>query len=363
MKHHSIALLMILIVGYCTPACRGQNHAIPPANLLARLDQQDFHIFDVQGFVALGPQIIPTLLSGLESPSPRIQSNSARVLGDFRAASAIPALIRIAKQTNGLVHSEALRALSKIGGPEVATYLLEIIHHEKHDSQLIILKGLSVIGDNRSVPSITKLLLDQNTPWHVRRTAATALRRFRGPRTREALQSAIESDPHWKVYRHARQSLFLLERGVDELQPPWPITIAICKQPEPPEGAKEYLQKWHKEANKPGSPPQATGPPDFASQAEINSAYQELVRIGQGNYGSDLIETLMETYLGNKKIGTTIKDNAKQLIVDIGPSAITALKIGIQRGDRFFQRDCLQCLQAINPEITVELKALTTGAN
>jgi HEAT repeat protein len=145
---------------------------------------------------------------------------------------------------------------------------------------------LGAIGDNRAIEPLIKLLTSadgeepKNGRIRARRAAAEALGKFRDPRARTALVKAIADDPDWEVYHAARQALYRMDAqtsypGYDDLRTT--VALAVTEIPEPPEGAKEAIRKWH-EHNQ-GPQVQSLGPilEDYASSLDIERARDAVV--------------------------------------------------------------------------------------
>ena len=79
---------------------------------------------------------------------------------------------------------------------------------------------------------------------------------------------------------------------------------------------------------------------DYSPQEEIDQAREILLADARRN-AEPIVERLMYTYLGNRKMP---KDAAIQFLREIGPSATPALLNGIKRGDQYLANDCRQCL-------------------
>ncbi len=314
---------------------------------------------------AEGPSAIPALVNALDHPEQDVRCAALWVLGNIGDASALPTLSRIAL-SNDPLNSAACQAVGRIGGPDAATCLLELL--KRRPSAGIarsIVHDLGAIGDNRAVEPLIELLKERppgpvppqvafNTV-QTRKEAVWALRRFRDPRARAALKNAFAEDPDWGVYHAAHEALRRFDRpdGLDRFgvqlgdfdgQLDDTVILAVEKKPEPPEGAEAYVQR-----HPPNPAAQWAGPwvEDYAPAAAIDKARAQLVK--RARYDDcEVVEKLM-CFFCFMKSREDIPHQAQWLIVEIGPAAVPALKVGRERGDAEMRKRCEYCLEAIQP--------------
>jgi hypothetical protein len=335
-----------------------------PKEVIQRLSQPETRMKACDELRAMGDRATDAMIEGLKSPNQDIRYQLALLLGEAKCEKAIDALIRLAQNKEYPdAYGGALKALGQIGGPEAAKAIIAALPQLHPTGQEDYCRILGEIGDNRAIEPLIKLLMstDGEEPKQgeglfkirARTAAAEALGKFRDPRVRAALVKAIADDPDWEVYHAARQSLCRIDAqtyfpGYEDLRTT--ILLAVAKRPEPAEGAKEAVRKWHKEnQNYQGA---WSGPmlEDYASSLDIERARDTVVQIGKewppDFLAGGVIEILME-YLRNLKfyIGP---ENAKALLIRIGGPAIPALQNGVKRGDPVLVRNCDECIRAIN---------------
>ena len=359
-KAVSVVGIIVIIVLIVTMAPRRAETGTDIDSLIRRLDRDAPDDDAEQTLLDQGDGALPMLIEALSSENPRIRIRTARLLGRIGSASSVAALRELAERTDD-TRKAGLAALGKIGGPEAAAYLCDVLLREEDPlTQRDVARSLGPIGANRAVDPLTKLLRDIASPNQVRRAAAEALVHFRDPRSRSALETAVKDDPDWWVYRAARKSLIVMKYDDRELAR-WDslIDMAINKSPEPPEGAEAYVHRWHvSTARRAWVGPKVI---DLAAEIEIRRAHQYLVREGEYRTG-DLVERLVELYFGNSKIDSDQRERARRLIIDIGSSAVPALENCIRRGDNWLKRHCRKCLEGISGEQHAEDREISKSA-
>jgi len=305
-----------------------------------------------------GSRVVPGLIDALSSKDYLVRDRAAKTLGMIGDGFAVPALVKMAEQKADRYKS-ALDALGAIGGPDAAAYLLTALRKEPPQHHADMICDLGLIGDNRAVPALCDILKDSaNTRW--RQPAAEALGRFRDPRSRAALENAVAHDPDWDVYRTAKQSLLRLVSGKEpaaqyrefrEL-----VEIVVWKSPEPPEGAQEWLRRYH-EAHPPSPRAPFVGGPtvhSFVIPAVYEAARKELLASAQHPSNAEIIVEFLLEYMQNQQLQ---KDDpggkAMRLIVEIGQPARPALENAVRRGDAALKTHAARCLKDIDrPQAT-----------
>ncbi|MCY2925740.1 MAG: HEAT repeat domain-containing protein [Planctomycetota bacterium] len=295
-----------------------------------------------------GIRAVPALIDALSSKDSWRRMKAADVLGTIGDSAAVPALIAMARQ-KGQRYESALDSLGAIGGPEAAAYLLEALPDEPMDVQPRVVAYLGMIGDNRAVGPLCTLLAKASS-IHVRRQAAVALGRFRDPRSREALRKAVAEDRHWDVYMAAKNALASQLTGepaggrVSAL-----VETVIEKEPEPAEGAEEWLRRYDKAHPAGPKAPLRVGPTihHFVIPACYNAARQELLRrAGHPVEATDLVERLLG-YMRSYQLEGTPGQKAMDLIVEIGQLAVPASQEALKRGDEPLAAHAGACLKKI----------------
>jgi hypothetical protein len=363
LDYRTSTLLLTLAITYAlrlSIACAADSD---PNDLIQRLEQPHTSKKAYHDLLAMGDRVIPLAIAGLESPNKDVRANLAFLLGDIKTDKAIAPLVKMAKSKEYSDSSSALNALGKIGGPEAAEAIIAALPGLHPTGQEYFSRVLGAIGDNRAIEPLTKLLISRDSEnskqggdgifkVRARQASAEALGKFRDPRARAALVKAIKDDPDWDVYHAAQLSLYRMNGEIygryDELSAT--VALAVTKEPEPVNGAEEFIRNWHKDhPNYKGS---WIGPrlEDYASKVDIEHARNAVVERGK-TWDPDLqaggvIELLME-YLCNLKLYVG-PENAKALLIRIGKSAIPALENGVKRGDMILVRNCQQCIEAIN---------------
>ncbi len=320
-------------------------------SLIRRLGSKEPKDVGVERELALlGARAVPALTDALSSKDDRVRARAARTLGMIGNASPVPALLEMVRRRQNR-YTSALHALGKIGGPDAARHLLAALPREPLRMQADIVRYLGLIGDNRAVAPLCALL-EESTSIRVRRQAAEALGRFRDPRSRDALQKAVDHDTNWDVYRAAKKSLLQQATGREPALPyQGLIEIVIVKRPEPPEGAEEWRRRYEKAH--PPSPlaPSRTGPTvhSLVIPARYKSARKELLSMARHHTEAT---KLVEALLGHMR-HTQLKEEgsggkAMRLMIDIGKPAVPALENAVRRGDETLKTNATRCLRAIH---------------
>ncbi|MFM8551637.1 MAG: HEAT repeat domain-containing protein [Nitrospiraceae bacterium] len=125
----------------------GPNTSVPPSNqplgpedlkraeaLLPLLDgKQEF--WAMGEFVHMGPPAVPVLVKALTMPGPRIRYNAIETIMMIKDASAAPALVEAAKESNDMprVREHALRATVRLN-PALAPPAIEAMARDTNSS-------------------------------------------------------------------------------------------------------------------------------------------------------------------------------------------------------------------------------------
>lgn len=335
------------------------NDADKPSNveirsLIRRLGSKEPADVGMEHVLALaGTRAVPSLIDALSSKDSWTRARAAKTLGMIGDSAAVPSLISMARQKDER-YEAALDALGQIGGPDAAEFLLVWLPKESLEVQARLVGYLGIMGDNRAVPILCDVLA-KSSSITVRCRTAEALGCFRDPRSRNALKRAVADDGNWDVYLTAKKAL--LRQLTGEV---WTIPHAnlietiIEKEPEPAEGAEEWLRQYKK--SHPPSPVAAlTMAPTihrFVIPACYNAARKELLDIAKHpTEATELVEVLLG-YMRHRKIEGGVGQKAMDLIVEIGNPAVPALGNAVKRGDESLEANASACLRKINADKT-----------
>ena len=159
-------------------------------------------------FVHLGEPSVPVLIKGLTMAGPRIRYNTIETISMLKAASAVPALVAAAKESNEIprVREHALRVAVRLDGAKV-------------------------------VDAIEAMAHDQNSS--IRKAAAFEARYVREKTVIPALIGMIADEERFVAFS-AVQSLWILTRHESEFHD-WEISTKQDRQ----EWAVEWLEWWN----------------------------------------------------------------------------------------------------------------------
>jgi HEAT repeat protein len=129
----------------------------------------------IEALTKIGASSIPVLADELGRKDLYKRRRVVRALGEIGGDSAVNALIKVLKEESFGVEKETAEALIKIGKPAVEP-LMKITKSNRDSLRVNALTVLSGIGDERALPSISKLLYDKRE--NVRKSAAAALASF-----------------------------------------------------------------------------------------------------------------------------------------------------------------------------------------
>lgn len=142
------------------------------------------------GQLAKHPRAVELLLSGLDSPDPEICSQSAKVLGDARAAKAYEGLVRLLTHPEPRPRFFAAIALGKLGRKEAVPALVEMLR--ANDNKDVHLRHAGVMGLAGCADAATLQQLAADKSPAVRLAAVVALRRMERPEAGDFLH---DEDP------------------------------------------------------------------------------------------------------------------------------------------------------------------------
>jgi HEAT repeat protein len=361
------AIWVFVVMGNaCGAVHAGAGIGREPKDVILRLAEPDAKVREqaCNDLRAMGDRATDAMIEGLRSPNNNIRYQVASLLGSAKNEKATGPLIKLAQSEEGLDRYYALQALGQIGGPEVATVFIAALQRAYPKGGEDYCRILGAIGDNRAIEPLIRVLLSTEGEEsrrgeglfrvRTREAAAEALGKFRDPRARAALVKAVAEDPDWAVYHVARQALYRMDDQT--LYPEYgdyraAVVLSVAKEPEPLEGAKEFLRKWQQDH--PNGQGSWIGPilENYASGVDIERARDKVVQLGRdcdpNLIAGGVTEILME-YLCGRKLRIE-PANAKALLIRIGKPAVPALQNGADRanGDIALVRNCLDCIGAI----------------
>ena len=149
----------------------------------------------------IGTPTVKPLLDTLKYGEPQARVLAARILGNLRAAEALPAL-REAMLDGSLtdLRTQATLALGKIGDPDDVRELLVATEDEEWPVRAQAANALRMIGDVATIPTLQRLMTDQE--WWVRLNASRALANM-GSAGERALVEVLEGPDRFARQRAA----------------------------------------------------------------------------------------------------------------------------------------------------------------
>ena len=113
-------------------------------------------------FVHLGPSVVPVLVKALEMDKPRIRYNAIETLHMMRDASAVPALIEAAKQTQELprVREHALRVAVRLDAAQTPPAIEAMAKDKDPGIRKAAAFEARYVRQKRLVPALIDLLSD-----------------------------------------------------------------------------------------------------------------------------------------------------------------------------------------------------------
>lgn len=120
------------------------------------------------------PVAVPTLVKTLSEWSNDVRQAAANALGMIGDPSAIPQLLDVLHDERMGARGAAARALAMIGKPALAGLIAELRNKDSYVRQYTA-TALGMVGDERAVEELVKMLNDQTEVPFVRHAAAEAL--------------------------------------------------------------------------------------------------------------------------------------------------------------------------------------------
>ncbi len=161
----------------------------------------------------IGKPAVAQLLAALNKADPAVLVNIADVLGRIGDSRAILPLVGLTVYDNSKVRNSALRALEQLmpetdeqkvqralalkrwpeaaqTGPLAVGPLIQAFHRSESEAQRAILEALGAIGDGQAIETLA-LLVTENRPSDLRRTAAEALEKLSPQNEEQKLKRAL----------------------------------------------------------------------------------------------------------------------------------------------------------------------------
>ena len=127
-----------------------------------------------------------------QTPEPRKREEALRELVRARMRFAERELISLLNDPSPSVRRLATQGLREVGGPSALDALLEFAGSHPHLVEEEALEAIAAIGDERAVPTLSDLLLDEGFP--LRSACARALGELRSAQALPALQLAAKDE-------------------------------------------------------------------------------------------------------------------------------------------------------------------------
>ncbi len=107
--------------------------------------------------------------------------NMANILGEIKSEKSLNSLSRIMNHDEARVQREVIKALTKIGGKNVAIFFLRMLQDASQQLTFILINSLGALGDPIAVEPLTKIAITRNLfyrNFEVRREAINSLARL-----------------------------------------------------------------------------------------------------------------------------------------------------------------------------------------
>ena len=379
---HRIAFflwLLLLVLSGCSPLNRNMNHlrsddpqtriqaaetlgklgnpeAVPP--LSSALGDADWRVRQVAA-LALGEmgtdQAVLPLVDSLHDPHPSVREAAAEALGQLSDQRSCRALVDRLADEDARVVDSASDALLKIGEPAVHPMLVALETPAGKARERIV-SLLGQIGDSRAVPSLVRLLEDENAgvramaaealhslgwspdrtddlvAYYLARQDWPALKRL-GKRPIEALLLRLHDDSS-----EVRRNAILLLAEIEDKRCVGPLVECLSdSSPEIRTLACETLARI-------GEP--SVGP--LVSALEDQHLFVRTgAAIALSKIGSPAVPPLIEMLAST---GETYRTEAVRILVNIGAPAVEALIGALDHEDGEIRREAANALGGIGIE-------------
>jgi HEAT repeat protein len=116
--------------------------------------------------------------------------NMAVILGEIRSEKSLNSLSRAVNHKDFRVQREVIKALTRIGGPKVSSFLLRLLPTAPEQLSLIIINSLGVLGDASATKLLIEIALKKDIfhkNYELRKEAINALAKLKDPEAVETL--------------------------------------------------------------------------------------------------------------------------------------------------------------------------------
>lgn len=124
---------------------------------------------------ALGPLVVESLGTALNSPTWFLVRNSLNLLGELGDAGMLPQAISCMNHADGRVRRAAVRAAWKLGGPGAEPALLQLLPRTDPETQVEVLFALGQLKSAASIPALAGFIRDRRTQDRLRHKAIEIL--------------------------------------------------------------------------------------------------------------------------------------------------------------------------------------------
>jgi HEAT repeat protein len=171
------------------------DESIQPA-LTSLIDNQDGQARRnlINLLVSFGESARPKLEIYLFDDRWYVVRNMAVILGEIRSEKSLNSLSRAVNHEDFRVQREVIKALTRIGGSKVSSFLLRLLPTAPEQFSLIIINSLGVLGDPSAVEPLIEITLRRDLfhkNYELRKEAINALAKLRNQEAVEALGRII----------------------------------------------------------------------------------------------------------------------------------------------------------------------------
>jgi HEAT repeat protein len=171
------------------------NESIEPA-LMSLIDSQDGQARRnlINLLVSFGEAVRPKLEIYLFDDRWYVVRNMAVILGEIRSEKSLNSLSRAVNHEDFRVKREIIKALTRIGGTKVSSFLLRLLPTAPEQFSLIIINSLGVLGDPSATEALIEIALKKDLfhkNYELRKEAINALAKLKSHEAIEALGRII----------------------------------------------------------------------------------------------------------------------------------------------------------------------------
>ena len=114
-------------------------------------------------FVHLGEPSVPVLIKGLTMAGPRIRYNTIETISMLKAASAVPALVAAAKESNEIprVREHALRVAVRLDGAKVVDAIEAMAHDQNSSIRKAAAFEARYVREKTVIPALIGMIADE----------------------------------------------------------------------------------------------------------------------------------------------------------------------------------------------------------